>query len=296
MKATYKSIIIRTSLCVICALSLSSCYGNLDVIGMVYGQSPRSDVRFEDSMHYNDSAGYKTLIIPEDEYLVYYSTDMHVDTNWNNLTTWSSAYRNDPDCYFAIILGDIINSINHYDEFMQGIAFNPETQAKDKPLFCTVGNHDLYYNQWAEYLKYWHTSTYYFIAQTPNYKDLFICMDSGDGTWGRKQFDWLKQLLAESADENYRHITLFTHTHIFKRDKSQGHTSNYTLEETYEIMDILSRYNVEWYVSGHCHSRDVADYKGVKYIIVDTMEEPAEHPCYMIASFGKDITYKFVDI
>ena len=280
----------------LCAISMSSCYGNLDVVGMVYGQSPRSDERFENSMAYNDTAGYKTLDIPTDEYRVYYSTDMHVDTNWNNLTAWATAHRNDPDCHFAIILGDIINSINHYDEFMQGIAFDPATQAADKPLFCTVGNHDLYYNQWSEFLKYWHTSTYYFIAKTPNCKDLFICMDSGDGTWGRKQFDWLKQLLAEADNKGYRHITIFTHTHIFKRDNTQGHTSNFALEETYEIMDLLASHNVEWYVSGHCHSRDIADFKGVKYIIVDTMEAPEKKPGYMVATFGKELSYRFVEM
>lgn len=281
---------------IISMLSLTSCYGNLDVIGIVYGQSPRSDVRFANSMAYNDTAGYTTIHIPQNKYKVYYATDMHVDTSWRNVSKWATAYRNDNECYFGIVLGDMVNAINHYEDFLKGLVYDPLTQKANKPYFTTVGNHDLYYGQWAEYLKYFHTSTYYFIAQTPDYKDLFICMDSGDGTWGRKQFDWLKELLAKAKDENYRHITIFTHTHIFKRDLTQGHTSNYALEETYEIMDILDRYGVEWYVSGHCHSRDVADFKNTKYIIVDTMKAPEKNPCYMVATFGDTLDYRFIPI
>ena len=281
---------------IIAALALTtSCEkGNLDVVGIIYGQSPRSDERFDNSMEYNALAGYRTINIPTDEYEVYYATDLHVDSSYRNVRKWATLMRNDNNCHFGIILGDIINAVNHYEDFMEGLVFDPTTQAADKPLFATVGNHDLYYGQWSEYLKYWHTSTYYFVAQTPNFKDLFICMDSGDGTWGRKQFDWLKDLLEKAQNENYRHITVFTHTHIFKRDPSQGHTSNFALEETYEIMDVLDRFGVEWYVSGHCHSRDVADFKGVRFIIVDSAEVIDDQPGYMVATFGKELSHRFM--
>lgn len=278
------------------SMLLSSCYGNYDIVGMVYGQSPRSDERFENSMDYNQNAGYPTIVVPQDEYKVYYGTDMHVDTSWNHTTKWTTALRNDANCYFGIILGDIINAINHFEDFNKGVEYNPLTQAANKPLFATVGNHDLYYGQWKEYLKYWHTSTYYLTVKTPNYTDLFICMDSGDGTWGRKQFDWLRKLLADMNRSDYRHVTVYTHTHLFKRDSSQGHTSNYALEETYEIADLLDKGGVEWYVSGHCHCRDIADYKNTKYIIVDALEEHESDVAYMVGTFGEKLSYEFISL
>ena len=198
--------------------------------------------------------------------------------------------ENDDNCYFAVILGDMINAQHNFPNLMMGVSYT------SKPLFATAGNHDLYFGQWTEYLQYWHSSTYYFTARTPNYKDLYICMDSGDGTFGRKQLSWLKNTLKEKSQEGFRHIVLFTHTHLYKRDSSQGHISNFPLEETYEIADLLGSYGVDWYVSGHAHSRAVSDMKGVKYIIVDTMKDSAKQPAYMTASVGSKLNYHFVEL
>lgn len=269
---------------------LVSCNENLDMVGMFSGQSPRNDQRFEDSMKYNEKAGYQTITIPQDDYIVYFGTDMHVDSTWRNTQEWATRIENDKDCYFGIILGDMINAQHNFPNFMKGVSYTT------KPLFATAGNHDLYFGQWTEYLQYWHTSTYYFTAQTPNYKDLYICMDSGDGTFGRSQMAWLKDILKEKSQDNFRHIVVFTHTHLYKRDSSQGHISNFPLEETYEIADVLGTNGVDWYVSGHAHSRAVSDMKGVKYIIVDTMKDPAKHPAYMTATVGANLDYHFIDL
>ena len=264
---------------------------NLDMVGMFYGQSPRNDARFEESIKYNEENGVcRTLTLPTDEYKVYFSTDMHVDSTWRNLTKWSQLTQADADCYFAIVLGDVINAQGNYPHFLEGM--KPLT----KTWFCTAGNHDLYFNQWKDYLQNIGSSTYWFVAHTPSAKDLYICLDSGDGTLGVKQLDWLRSLLKEKSKEEYRHIIVFTHTHMFKRDASQGHTSNFALEETYEITDLLSRYGVEWYVSGHDHHREITDYKGVKYIIVDTLQDPEPGAAFMIATIGTKLQYEFVNI
>ena len=128
---------------------------------------------------------------------------------------------------------------------------------------------------------------------TPSARDLYICLDSSDGTLGVKQLAWLRALLAQKQKEGFRHTIVFTHTHMFKRDGSQGHTSNYVLEETYEITSLLSRYGVDWYVSGHDHSREVTEYNGVKYIIVDANNDAEPQPGYMIAVVGRTLAYRF---
>ena len=288
MKKFIYSILILLALC--SCDSVNNFLPNYDVVGMVYGQSPRNDTRFEQSMAYNESHPYLTINVSTDEYKVYFSTDMHVDSTWRNLTKWSTLAQSDTDCEFAIILGDVINAMNNYDHFLAGLA--PLT----KPYFVTVGNHDLYYGQWEQFQKIFGTSVYYFIAQTPKYKDLYMCLDSGDGTLGRKQMSWMKSELEKASKAGYRHIIVFTHTHIFKRDSSQGHIGNYALEETYEITDALSKYGVDWYVSGHAHSRNITDFKNVKYIIVDTLQDPVEEAAYMVATIGREMQYQFIRI
>lgn len=278
---------------IIVAMLTASCSltPNLDMVGMFYGQSPRNDTRFEQSLEYNKEHGVcRTLALPSDNYKVYVATDMHVDSTWRNLTEFCTRAQADAESPFTLILGDVINAQNNYPHFMEGM------KPLAKTWFCTAGNHDIYFGQWQQYLETIGSSTYWFVAQTPSAKDLFICLDSSDGTLGRKQLKWVKDLLAVKTAEGYRHIIVFTHTHLFKRDASQGHTSNYTLEETYELTDLFARNGVEWYLCGHDHSREVTEMKGVKYIIVDAIEDPEKKPGYLIAHIGDKLTYEFIDL
>ena len=264
---------------------------NLDMVGMFYGQSPRNDARFEDSMKYNDEHGVcRTVVLPADEYKIYIATDMHVDSTWRNTTEFARRAEADAACPFVLILGDVINAQGNYGHFLEGI--KPLT----KTWFCTAGNHDIYFGQWKEFVANIGSSTYWFVVQTPSAKDLYICIDTSDGTFGVKQLAWLRTLLEEKSKEGYRHIIVYTHTHMFKRDASQGHTSNFPMEDTYEITSLLSRYGVEWYLSGHDHSREITDFKKVRYIIVDSMQDIDEQPAYMVATIGEKLKYEYIEL
>ena len=293
MKTIYK-----TGVLLLLAASVTSCDSfnnflpNLDVIGMVYGQSPRNDERFDQSMSYNaeHAAQYADVVLTRDDYKVYFGTDMHVDSTWRNTQAWAQAVEDDADCPFAIVLGDVINAMDNYPHFLAGM------EPLHKRWFCTAGNHDIYYGQWAEYLQYIGSSVYSFQVLTPTAKDLYICLDSSDGTLARKQFKWLEKTLQEAQNNAYRHIIVFTHTHLFKHDSTQGHTSNYALEETYAITEMLGKYGVEWHVSGHVHCRSVTDFKGVKYIVVDTLQDPEQEAAFMVAYVGRQLQYEFIKV
>lgn len=281
---------ILTILLSVSVLAACSLMPNYDLAGMFYGQSPRSDERFEQSMEYNDKHASRDVVVATDDYKIYVATDMHVDSTWRNTTSFAVAAQNDDNCAFALIPGDVINAQGNYPHFLEGM------RPLNKMWFCTAGNHDIYFGQWKDFLDYIGSSTYFFIVQTPAEKDLIICLDSSDGTLGRKQLHWLRSLLQEKSVEGYRHIIVFTHTHFFKRDDSQGHTSNFALEETYEITDLFARYGVDWCISGHDHSREITDYKGVKYIIVDSLQDKADRPAYMIVSVDTQLNYQFVEL
>ena len=182
-------------------------------------------------------------------------------------------------------------------------------------LAITPGNHDLYFNQWDEWRGYFGTSVYWFYTMLPDSTvlDRFICLDSAEGTLGTAQLQWLRELLTGDAgvspagasplttnhlplttNHPFRHTIVFTHTHLFKRDNSQGHTSNYAIEETYELTSLLEQGGVEMYWCGHDHSREITQYAGFNSIIVDAIEDHYPPAFYMIADFSDQINYRFI--
>ena len=276
-------------------LALTSCNPNYDMPGMFNGSSVRADQRFDESMAYNKKAGYSHIVAPED-YRIYVCTDTHIDSTTYNLRSFVKAYKSDPRCRFAIHLGDLINAKGNYPRFFEAMAVNPAgyVQGKDT-VFYTPGNHDLYFNQWEVYKTYIPNSTYWFDTRTADGKllDLYICLDSGEGTLGENALAWLRQTLQELSKEEYRHRIVFTHTHMFKKDDSQGHTSNYSMEETYDLTALFSQYHIDMYWSGHDHSREISNYSGVTYIVVDALEDPTKQPYYMVVDMDKEIHVAF---
>ncbi len=273
---------------------LTSCE-RLDMKGMFSGTSPRNDQRFADSEEYNQKNGYQTITTTSDDYRVYFATDFHVDSTTLHTQQWVDSVLNDPTCEVAIALGDMVNGREKYSYFDEAI--KPLYDASF-PFFATAGNHDIYFSEWPNFLKYFHTSHYYFTVQTPNHTDFYICLDTSDGTVGVDQMAWFKKVMAEQAGKDHRHTIIYTHTHMFKPDGAQGHTSNFPLEETYELLSLFGEYEIDWYVCGHRHYRDIETFKGVTYIQVDAIQESyeAEDAYYMIANISSDLSYTFVPL
>ncbi len=280
---------------VLCSLFFVGCE-RLDMSGMFYGSSPRNNERFADSMKYNEANGYQTVVAPSDDYKVYFATDFHVDSTTLHTQHWVRAIQADSECIAAVALGDMMNGRQKYDYFLQAIA--PLREASF-PLFITAGNHDIYFSEWPSFVEHFGTATYYFEVQTPHHKDLYICLDTSDGTVGTDQMKWLRETFAAlGSTATYRHVIIYTHTHMFKPDGAQGHTSNFPMEETYELLDVLGANGVDWYVSGHRHSRDVREFRGVTYYILDAIQEsyPDADAFYMVALVGETLQAEFVSL
>ena len=266
---------------VLICLGLTSC-DKYDFPGMIKGSSPSANERFASSMAYNDANGYKTLSVPGDEYTFYAATDAHVSTTANGLSSFVSDYIEDSDAApFALFLGDAMDKKNNLNLFLQTVS---PISANGRTLFCTPGNHDLYFGQWTDYIRELKTATYCFeVTCNPscleNISDLFICLDSASGTLGTDQRDWLESVLT-SAKGNYRHIIVFTHTHFFKRDNSQGHTSNFNLEEGYELAKLFSDNGVELVLSGHDHFFEDTYLLGVHFLTLAAIKDEAQEQHY----------------
>ena len=276
-------------------LLTSSCGKNIDYLGIIMTFNESPDERFAQSMEYNREHGYDTVYVAQDDYKVYTMSDIHVDFSTVNLDRYVSDYLADSlAAPFSLCLGDIINATGHFDYFLDHV--KPVTEAGRK-IYYTVGNHDLYFDQWKEYFSKFGSSTYWFEVHTAGgYKDLYISLESGNGTLGVDQRDWLEDVLKAKKNQGFRHIIVFTHTHLFKKDTSQGHTSNFNLEETYDLADLFDRYDVSLVLQGHSHARDLTMFKDVVYLRVDALEDHYPEAFYTILKVGNNINYEFVKV
>lgn len=277
--------------------SLLSCSDEptIDVIGMIDGQSPNADIRFSggNGVIMVQSSAPKIINSPTDDYKVYVGTDMHIDAyaSTTHTDTFLKAFAEDPEAPMTLILGDLVNGKNS----MQMASGRVREIAGDKSgsVFLALGNHDIYFKLWDQWTKEWGASNYTIQVKTPSGTDLYICIDSASGYIGSKQIAWLKDTLDKA--ERFRHIIVFTHTHMFKKDMSQGHTSNYPMEETWELTSLFKRSGVELFISGHSHCRDISYFNGVQYVVVDALEEhyPDSETGYMVLEAGDNLDCRF---
>ena len=282
----------------VCALALCACASEDSTLDMKGMFSPNGEVvgtRFAQSMAYNDSVGEIHLNMGSDNYTIYVCTDSHITrTSHKNLDYFINQYKAAAAPKVALHLGDIIDAQNNFPCADSIVHFAGQTI--NDTLFITPGNHDIYFKQWPIYRDYFKTSVYWFDTNNGTKKlDLFICLDSAEGTLGIEQTDWLRELLAKKSKEGYRRIVVFTHTHLWKLDDSQGHTSNMALEETYELTSLLGQYGVEYVWCGHQHARQNVTFKGVNYIVLNATKDSEKGQSYMIAKMGEVVQYTFVD-
>lgn len=266
------------------------------MLGMFWTQSETPDQRFVQSMEYNSSRGPVVINVPEDDYCVYLFTDSHVESSTANMDRFLDDYLGDTDSApFCLFLGDAVDCTDNY-----GLFYDHISRILDSPrdtIFCTPGNHDIYFDQWQDWADCFKTSSYSFEVSTPGGKDFFLSFDSSSGKLGSKQLKWVRETLESASKADYRHVTVFTHTHFFKKDASQGHTSNYELEETCELLGLFSRCGVDIVLTGHDHSREYTRFGGVDYYVFDAILDGCDSPSYGLVHYGvKDIDVEFVPL
>ena len=294
---TKKHIFLGSLLLVFGSILIVAC-SRLDMVGMFAGTSPTIDKRVEESLKYNEQHGFVTLQAPSDDYRVYVCTDTHITDTRRRWEYFIEQYRQDSLCPVAVHLGDLIDARTDF-QYVQDALSNVHgqlTPAKDT-LMAVIGNHDIYFKQWSKYIAAFKTSTYYFVVSTPSgSRDLYIVYDSADGTVGTTQLKWLTETLEWADTQEFRHIVCCSHTHFFKRDGSQGTTGNYTLEESFALLDLFSAHGVEMFWSGHDHSREITQAKSITCIVLDSMTDRDKEAFYMLVTMGDKISYDFIPV
>ena len=278
----------------------------LDVAGMVINRSDTEE-RVADWLDYNAQNHEPVIENAPDEYHVYSCSDSHYSERdsivpqgaKDRLYKYITAERNDPMAIFAIHAGDMVNESGEAGFWMTDAAlqFNPKTQAENDPCFLVIGNHDVYYDC-ADYFKqYFHTSTYTVTVKTVSgYKDLFIFLDSGNGTHGKRQLEWLEEKLSNRAD--YRHCFVISHNWLFRTSYNYTTTpaANLPQDEQYAFMDLMSNNNVEMVIMGHFHMREQRQFGGVQYVMTDNLNDGKVTPTYLVVNVGEKVTYSYEEL
>lgn len=131
----------------------------------------------------------------------------------------------------------------------------------------TLGNHDLQFDGYAAFSDLFGSSTYAFFCGP----DLFICLDSANGTLGADQMAWFEGILkAERAEARYCFV--FTHQNLF-RYASLDFSYNQPIEEIYMLMGLYESYGVDYVFMGNDHRYDYRSIQGVRYITLESLSE-----------------------
>ena len=186
-----------------------------------------------------------------------------------------------------MILGDCTEVLNNLPTYLNSLAYNPEKHLCNYELFHVLGNHDIFFDGWAEFRELIGPSVYWFEVVFDEGRDLYITLDSANGTLGRKQTEWLKSFLKNNRSK-YRHCIVLTHTNLFYTDLSQTSSGNMAMEETFMLMDLFRKQNVSLVLQGHDHYRENLVYDGVKYTVVGTIRDESKAPEYLKISVTAD--------
>ncbi len=287
------------------ATVLATSCNRLDIAGMVVNRSDTEE-RVADWLDYNAQNGEPVIENAPDEYHIYSCSDSHYSERdsiepqgkGDRLYRYITAERNDAKALFAIHAGDMVNESGETGFIMTEAAlqYNAGTQAKNDPCFLVIGNHDVYYDCAKFFKQHFHTSTYTVTVKTVGgYQDLYIFLDSGNGTHGKRQLEWLEEKLSHRDD--YRHCIVISHNWLFRTSYNYTTTpaANLPQDEQYAFMDMMSNHNVDVVLMGHFHMREQRQFGGVQYLMTDNLND-GKSPSYLVLTVGEKVRYEYEDL
>ncbi len=265
---------------------VTGCKYDLDVSGVV-GVSDNVNERFTESTQWNADNGPRLIGSFGREYTILFGGDSHVGGTNNIMQLIDIAH--DSFAKAIVIAGDV--STGKSEDY---VILDSVLQKMTYVNTCLVaGNHDLYFDGWNSFYKFFGSSTYTMELIVPFGRDLYIFLDTGSGTLGNLQLDWLKDIL-RTERENYRYVIVTTHLNFF-RNRMTGST-NPLNEELLVLLDLFEKHKVNLLISGHDHNRYIEEFGHTTYITLDAMKDDAEQASYLELRVGQDgLNYSFID-
>ena len=277
------------------ALLLATSCNRLDVQGMFFSSGTHTEDRVAQWLEWDDLHGQPFITGAPDNYNVYVCSDIHLTDSVGRVQRFLQAEYADPSGLFSIINGDLTNESGPRPFRLLDSLLHLPTAADT--CFVCIGNHDIYFDCQQYYQQYFHTSTYTVTVQTVGgARDLFIFLDSGNATHGRRQLQWLREQL-QLRDE-YRHMVVATHTCLFRTSYNYSTTpaANLPEEEYYELVDLMSRSKVSLFLMGHFHHKEEHTLGGVPYVMTDNLNEGHDTPSYLVVRCADKVSYRYEEL
>lgn len=264
---------------------LTGCEADFELWGLLYSKT-RVKERFDFSIATNETLGPRNIITSSDTYSLFFASDIHMGGTQNLSKLIDSAKGHQAKA--MILVGDLTTGkAEDYDVFRQHL---PDTG--QLTTFLAIGNHDLYFDGWQRFKDYFGSSVYTFTVQTPVATDLFICLDSGGGTHGPDQLQWLRKILQEQRTL-FRRCIVFTHNNFFRAHHTPS--TNPQVDEIAVLIDLFLRHSVDLVVTGHDHKRSVEVFGNTHYVTLDALKDTNANAGYLVAEVDNGtIQYNFV--
>ncbi len=189
---------------------------------------------------------------------------------------------------FVIVAGDLTN-LGKANEFN---AFKGTFTASGLPYRAALGNHDLYFEGWSNFKEHVGRSIYSFDADNVH----VVVLDSGNGTIGEAQFNWLKADLAATTQPLKIVISHYppisgTLDNLFKMASE---------EEAAILKDLMHRYNVNYMIAGHYHGYREQKLGNTTYIVtgaINTLLDPGNTKHFVrFTVSGNSISHQKVEL
>lgn len=272
-------------------LVFCSC-GKLDFVGFLSGYDTDVNDRFSYSMKYLETHPVADINATSDDYKVYLVTDIHCDGKNDRLEKFVSACLADGESEkFVLCLGDIVNGRKYQESVYKKL--QPLSDAGWK-FFNALGNHDTYFREYDKFRQYWPLTVFSFKVNTPDAgSDLFLCLDSADGSFGTSQRKWVEDQLKEASGK-YRNIYVFTHTNFFNTDNTQLTSGNFSLEESFDYMSMFDKYGVRHVLTGHDHYYEYCRFRSVDYYTFNALCNTVGS--YYLLTFSSDLKFEEITV
>jgi hypothetical protein len=268
------------------SLAFTACE-ELDFTGMFLSDQTANQ-RFKQSMEWNRMHPFREISVPSDDYFILSMGDSH-SGGTENLDTFINRGRI-LKATALVMVGDL--TTGHAEDYA---VFQQHLPPQDTiPSFLLVGNHELYFDGWEQFYSRFGSSTYLFTIKTPAATDLYICLDSGGGTLGSEQMDWLKGILADLRPD-YRHCVVFTHNNLFRPRHTVS--TNPPVEELHVLVELFTIHRVDLVITGHDHKKDVQWFGNTAYITMDALMDGLSYAGYLQLHFNNgQVDYTFINL
>lgn len=221
--------------------------------------------RFRVSMDDANTGYHPDVLQGGDGYSFLIASDMHIrQDQWPRVDRFFTL-ANDGSSLMTLLLGDFM-----YDAGSSLAGLTESILAHEGlHVFPAIGNHDVYKDGYDRYYRQTFGPTVYaFRVETASGTDLFIALDSANGTLGVDQADWLRGVLSRER-ALCRHCFIFTHANFFAPASYPDVVSTYPIEEMMMLLDLFARHRVTAVFSGHSHEHDDTTVRGVRYVTLD---------------------------